>query len=137
VFCPVDQRLWLLHEQADGATRLVRVDPFTGLAESIGAWSRDESVWDSHRLDLDRNGNVLLIASSSSQRRSQVASLAISNGAAVARVLDRDVPYTTLMPLVDQHEYGFIEVDDTGAVTTIRRKTALSGGPGPLDGMFR
>ncbi|HZJ67872.1 MAG TPA: trypsin-like serine protease [Kofleriaceae bacterium] len=137
VFSPVDQRLWLLHEQADGATRLVRVDPFTGFAESVGAWSRDESVWDGHRLDLDRNGNVLLIASSSSQRRSQVASLAISNGAAVARVLDRDVPYTTLMPLVDQREYGFIEVDDTGAVTTIQRKTVLSGGPGPLDGMFR
>ena len=30
------------------------------------------------------------------------------------------------MPLVDQHEYGFIEVDDTGAVTTIQRKTVTT-----------
>jgi len=80
---------------------------------------------------------TLLMASSSSLRASQVASLAVSNGVAVARVLDRDVPYTTQMPLVDQHEYGFIEVDDTGAVSTIQRKTVLTGSPGPLDGMFR
>jgi hypothetical protein len=56
---------------------------------------------------------------------------------AVARVLDRDVPYTTAMPLVDQNEYGFIEVDESGALGAIRRKAVLSGGSGQLDGMFR
>jgi hypothetical protein len=136
VFSPVDQRLWLLHEQASGKTRLVRVDPLTGFAESIGAWTRG-SVFDHHRLDLDRDGTVLLTASSSSQRRSQVASLGLSNGAAVARLIDRDVRYTTLMPLVDQHEYGFIELDDTGAVTTIQRKSTLTNGQGSLAEMFR
>lgn len=136
VFSPVDQRLWLLDEKANGTSQLVRIDPFTNTFESLGVWANDTSVWDGHRLELDRDGNPLLIASSASLRASQVASLGW-NGAVFARVLDRDVPYTTQMPLVDQNEYGFIEVDQTGALGAIRRKAALSGGQGPIDGMFR
>ena len=45
--------------------------------------------------------------------------------------------FRSQMPLVDQREYGFIEVDESGALGAIRRKAALSGGQGPIDGMFR
>ena len=75
--------------------------------------------------------------SGSSPHASQVAALAVPNLVAIARVIDRDVPYTTQMPLVDQREYGFIEVDESGAMGAIRRKAQLSGTSDQLDGLFR
>jgi hypothetical protein len=41
------------------------------------------------------------------------------------------------MPLVDPYEYGFIEVDEAGAIMGIQRKPMLSGSPGSLGELFR
>jgi hypothetical protein len=61
-----DQRLWILDEVKQGflkKVRLVRLDPATGEFEQIGSWLK-LGLFNQHWLVLDKDGEVLLAASS-------------------------------------------------------------------------
>lgn len=124
-FSAADGRLWILEQRTTSYT-LLRINPWTGQADNLGAWSRG-AVWDQHFLAMDRDGNVILVAGSSANQRSTVGRLRVdANGAAYASFVDAGaIPYTTSGPLVDKDEYGFIVRDASGAVTSIFRRANL------------
>ena len=125
-FAPSDGSLWIL-EQRTSSYSIVRVNPWTGQATSLGIWPRGDD-WDQHFLAVDRDGAVILVASSQAYQRSKVGRLRVdAGGAAYASFVDDEgvVPYTTSGPIVDSDEYGFIVRDGTGAVTSIFRRANL------------
>src|SRR5262249_37513701 len=75
-----DHRLWVLDvREVEGDTmfRLVRIDPYLGAAQVIGEWPRRADA--EHRwLVVDRDGQVLLVSSSSSAARHTVMRFEVS-----------------------------------------------------------
>lgn len=138
-YSAVDGKLWLLERRTSSYT-LLRISPWTGVAEQLGSYPRG-AVWDQHFLAMDRDGRVLLVASSLTSNRSKVGQLRVNgSGQAYASKVDEEsIPYTTLAPIVDKDEYGFIVRDGAGGVTSIYRRASLLGGTGnyPLGQFFQ
>ena len=136
-FSPADGNLWILEERRDSYT-LLRISPWTGIAQSLGNWAHG-TIWDQHFLTVDRDGQVLLVASSRQNRQTMFGRLRVDSGGLYASQIDADsIPYTTSAPIVDKDEYGVIVRDDTGAVTSVFRRANLFGGTGryPLTSFF-
>ena len=136
---PADGKLWILGR---GATRmrLYRVDPWTGESSQVGSFEYS-GEWDKHFLAVDRDGQVLFVASSRNLQKTKIARLRMNlDGRAYAIQIDQDsLPYTTNAPIVDRDEYGIIVRDEAGAVTSIFRRANLLGPTGTyeLDSLFQ
>jgi len=129
-FSPADGQLWIL-EQRNSSYSLFRMSPWTGITQALGTWTRG-TTWDQHFLAVDRDGQVLLVASSRTNQQSKFGRIRVNtSGNAYASQIDADsIPYTTSGPIVDKDEYGVIVRDETGAVTSVFRRANLLGGTG-------
>ncbi len=78
---PVDRRLWVIEDTGTGShrrERIVRVRPGTGEADVFGTWPRG-GLFDQHWLVVDRDGSMLVVASSQQPNKHVVARIAIGD----------------------------------------------------------
>lgn len=138
-FSPVDQRLWVLERRTSSAT-LHRVDPWTGAQFELGTWNYS-STWDKHFLAVDRDGYIVLVASSRALAKSKIARLRVNSGnqAYAAQIDQEQLPYTRDPPIIDAGEYGLVLRDEAERLTGVFRRASLSGPTGTysLAGMFQ
>jgi hypothetical protein len=135
-YCYADHRLWVLDEvEAAGKTkaRLYRVEPYTGAILSVGDWPRKGHA-DRHWLLLDRDGQVLLVASSSTQGKMHaVARFEVKPAEPAAplrfsfAVRGRSL---ALAPFADPAGYGIVLVGPHGT-PLLERETDLHLVPSP------
>jgi hypothetical protein len=126
-----DGRLWVLDERAFGPVRiarLARIDPVTGKHETVGAWPRLR-LFDRHWLVVDRDGSVLVAASSAKLRKHMIVRVRV------------DAPHPrvggvyvggfeiTGPPVVDEEGYWLIGFSRAGG-PRVERLTDLKARPG-------
>ncbi len=131
-YSPLDRQLWILDELSSGGrkqARLMRVVPGTGAVEVLGRWPR-LGVFDKLWLVVDRNGTVLLAASSDKVNKHVI--IHIQNEASPPRV-DRTYAANralALPPLVDGLGYAFATIVSKHKMPVTVRKATLDGGIG-------
>lgn len=139
-FSPVDQQLWVLERRDGSSATLYRVDPWTGTRARIGDWPHS-AAWDKHFLAVDRDGYIVLVASSRTLERSKIARLRVngSNQAYAAQIDQEQLPYTSDAPIIDATEYGLVVRDASNGLTGVFRRATLVGPTGTysLSGMFQ
>lgn len=135
-----DQRLWVLDSDAAGQTaRLVRIQPYLGLVETVGQWTRS-GLADGHWLMVDIDGQMLLVSSSSTKDKHVVARFHAVPFDSVTPVVVEWVASArahavVLPPLVDRQGYTFVYQGHGGL--QVHREAALTGKSGKhasLDG---
>ncbi len=130
-YSPRDRQVWILDEITSGSrtlVRLTRVNPVSGQVEMLGTWPRLR-IFDSHWLVIDRDGTVLLAASSQKVNKHVVIRIDNATQPHVDNVyLGQHA--LALAPLVDGEGYAFTRyVAKHKMPVTIRVKT-LNGGHG-------
>lgn len=118
----VDRGLYVLDEiaaQGQRVARLLRFDALTGGGTVLGAWPRSD-LFDKLWLTLDREGSVLLIASSEALMEHTVARIRVDRSEpSVKRVLTH--PGRLAWPVVvDRDDYVFFVEDEEGTIQTHR-----------------
>ncbi|MCS6898592.1 MAG: hypothetical protein RMJ98_18215, partial [Myxococcales bacterium] len=129
-----DDRLWVLDEVQGPPgwkrVRLVRIHPQSGEFEQLGQWPRI-GLFNRHWLGVDRDGQVLLTASSDTAKKYLV--IRLDNRA--PQVKPSSVRFgqgvLALRPLVDQDGYSFVlrETKKNRPPTKTERSKTLGGIP--------
>lgn len=135
-YSPRDRRLWILDEigqKKNARARLSRLEPGTGVVEVLGEWSRTEK-FDRHWLILDRDGRVLLAASSEKVNKHVVLRLDDAAGGLVANSFAGQHALA-LPPLVDAEGYAFATLVASHKMPVVVRLKALTGGIGHWGGL--
>jgi len=132
-----DKRLWVLDQSGSGAdltARLVSVEPTTGAHAVLGTWKRttignNKLVFDHHWLALDRDGSVLLAASSAKLNKHVI--VRIDNGTASAQIDGlRVAPFNLVAPpAVDTAGYSLV-FDSNKGWPELKRMDTLEAKPG-------
>lgn len=136
-YSPRDRRLWILDEPGQGKNaraRLSRLQPGTGVVEVLGEWSRT-GKFDQHWLILDRDGRVLLAASSEKVNKHVVLRLDAVGGALQVVNSFAGQHALALRPLVDAEGYGFATRIAAHKMPVVVRLKALTGGIGHWGGI--
>ena len=127
-----DNHLWILDEMNVGhhlaLGRLSRVDAATGEAHIVGTWPRLE-LFDKHWLMLDRDGSVLLFASSTHTRAHWVFKLDPEQG--TLEGMRRAKGMLAVRPSVDMGGYSFLVQKRASASPTVVRRSELELVPAP------
>jgi hypothetical protein len=128
----LEGRLWILDEVVKHphktVARLVTLDPLTGEMNVVGEWPR-LTHFDAHWLLLDKDGSVLLAASSRKLRLHAVLRF-VHNGSG-ARLLRLAQGFMPFSPVIDLAGYGFVVQDKSGAAPRVVRMTRLGPGGQP------
>jgi hypothetical protein len=129
-----DDRLWVLDEVQGPfglkRIRLVRIHPQSGEFEQLGQWPR-VGLFNRHWLGVDKDGQVLLTASSDTAKKYLV--IRLDNRA--PQVKPSSVRFgqgaLALRPLVDQDGYSFVlrETKKNRPPTKTERSKTLGGIP--------
>lgn len=121
-----DNHLWILDEVTHGRhlskARLTRVQAGTGEAEVLGTWPRLK-LFESHWMMLDRDGSVLLFASSSRTRAHWVFKLDPDSGGLVG--MRRRNGMLAVRPSVDMDGYSFLVQSRASQPPTVVRRADL------------
>jgi hypothetical protein len=126
-----DLRRWVLDHLVDpdegDVARLVRADPRNGAVEVVGSW-RAKGHFDHWFLSIDRDGSVLLAASSSEKRKHVTVRFALEGAhpapnAALAIHAKRAL---ALAPIVDDRSYAFVVRDKDNSLRICRRMDLCS-----------
>ena len=136
-YSPNDRRLWILDELGEGKSaraRLSRLQLGTGMVEVLGEWSRT-GKFDRHWLILDRDGRVLLAASSEKVNKHVVLRLDAAAGGLQVVNSFAGQHALALRPLVDAEGYGFATRIAAHKMPVIVRLKALTGGIGHWGGI--
>jgi hypothetical protein len=128
-----DDRLWVLDACKAGPVtlaRLLRIDPATGGAQTVGEWP-SLGLFDKKWLVLDQDGAVLL-AASSRKLNSHVVFRVTPDAAGPSVRLARIAPHPlAVAPLVDVAGYSFVTERGQGKKELrTERTTALTGKSG-------
>jgi len=128
-----DGRLWFLDEAPLSKNlrkaRLVRVDPHTGAGDVVAEWPRLK-VFDRHWLALDRDGALLLVASSSKMNHHVIVRLDTHGATFAVEGIRKANGRLLSAPVVDADGYSFV-LDKLGnqPVRTLRLR-GLEAKPG-------
>ncbi len=131
-----DDHLWILDEVREGThlpmARLTRVHAGTGVAEVVGTWPRLK-LFESHWMMLDRDGAVLLFASSSHTRAHWVFKLNPDTGALEG--MRRRNGMLAMRPSVDMGGYSFLVQNSASQSPTVVRRADLDLVPAGWQGV--
>jgi hypothetical protein len=129
-----DNRLWVLDEVGLGPirfARLARIDPLTGQTQTVGAWPRLRP-FDRQWLAVDRDGSVLLVASSTKLKKHAVIRIRVAPPHPhVDRVRLGGFPLAGPI-VVDDDGYWLVGTSATGVPQPVRLG-ALQGSTGNWD----
>jgi hypothetical protein len=126
----VDHRLWVLDEVLDGGistARLYRVEPYDGRVRLVGPWPR-LGDYDRHWLVLDRDGQVLVVASSEALKGHAVVRLeatAFQPTAALRASCKLRPKALALAPFADPWGYSFAWATANGKKLMLQRRKKL------------
>jgi hypothetical protein len=113
--------------------RLVRVDPYLGIHEPVGSWPRS-GRWQEHWLVVDRDGQVLLVASSHGKKEHALARFRLVPLRSIAPPaldwLEHRPGRLAFAPLVDISGYTF--VTRQAGELSVERREQLDGLPATL-----
>jgi hypothetical protein len=129
-----DDRLWILDEvKGPGGlkrARLVRLDPRTGEFEQIGQWLR-LGLFNQHWLVVDKDGQVLLAASSDVARKHLVIRLDNRAPQVKPTAIRLGQGALAYRPMVDQEGYSFVkrQTKKNKPPTVTERSKTLGGIP--------
>jgi hypothetical protein len=135
-----DRRLWILDEIVAAPTptpakaskakpqlarRIVRLDPDTGQADVLGSWPR-LSLFDAWWLRTDRDGSMLLFASSSTTKQHAVVRLVVRKLSLESAGVRVGSGRLAQQPVVDMAGYWLIVEQAQGAGPRAARLTDLT-----------
>jgi hypothetical protein len=104
--------------------RLLRFDALTGGGEVLATWPRNK-LFDALWLELDRDGSLLLIASSDVLMQHAVVRIRVSDGQPQAtRVLTHPEPLAWPV-VVDRDDYAFFTKTADGTIQVYRMEELL------------
>lgn len=127
-----DGHLWVLDEIRKGwarFARLARIVPGTGEAEVLGTWPRLR-FFDRHWMVLDRDGSVLMVASSTRLRWHTVVRIELADAGPRVDAVRFGRGALALSPSVDSEGYSFPIQHRRDRLPTTLRLRELSGRPG-------
>lgn len=133
----LDHRLWVLDEVLDGGismARLYRVAPYDGRVGLVGQWPR-LGIYDRHWLVLDRDGQVLFVASSEALKKHSVVRLeaaAFQPTAPLRAFCKRRPKALVLAPFADPWGYSFAWPTRNGKKLMLQRRKKLHLQPCPV-----
>gem|GEM_PF-2442254 len=128
-YSPKDRKLWVLDEVKQGPRsfgRLVRVAPGTGQAEVLGMWPR-RRIFDRQWLVLDRDGDVLVVASSRALKKHVVVKIDVTPARAEVRLVRVAPRALAMAPVVDMQGYSFPVEVKSNALPSVVRLQELAG----------
>ncbi len=115
----------------------MRVDPASGQAQQLGTWPR-LGVFDQHWLVVDRDGGVLLVASSSLLRKHTVVRFWVQPETQPQVTLVRfGKRAVAMMPWVDALGYSFPVTIKQDALPQVVRLDKLDARPGRWNDVSR
>ncbi len=136
-YSPRDRKLWILDTLGAGrgaTARLIRLDPGTGRAQTLGEWPRS-GKFDKHWLILDRDASVLLATSSDMVNKHVVIHFDDTRPVPQADRTYAGQHALALPPVVDSEGYAFTTRIAPKKMPVVVRVKALSGGIGHWGGM--
>ncbi len=136
-YSPRDRKLWILDTTGEGrgaTARLIRLDPGTGRAQTLGEWPRS-GKFDKHWLILDRDASVLLATSSDMVNKHVVIHFDDTRPVPEADRTYAGQHALALPPVVDSEGYAFTTRIAPKKMPVVVRIKTLSGGIGHWGGM--